>query len=350
MRTLTMHVTSPAPTEVWKSIFDADPEAVPYQHPNWFASICESGNYKDVSRLYETGDGRQFVLPLVQRRGLPACLSIAASPPSAWGMGGLVGSQNVHYEEMLAVFDDLTHLPYLRVSIRPNPRLAALWAAAAPKSVLSIPRRAHVLDLEGGFERVWKERFEKKTRTAVRKAERLGVVVESATGDRLLPVFYKLLQRSFNRWSRQQNEPPFLTRLRGQWRDPYEKFERIARHMGSACRIWVAWVDEKPAAASLVLQHGNVNDSRGAMDKEVASTSRCNELLQKCSIEEACRAGCHYYHLGESGNSASLSHYKERFGAVPYEYAEYVFERIPITSIDRMMRTIVKKLIGFKDV
>lgn len=349
MRTSTIHVTSPAPREVWKAIFDTDPEAVPYQHPDWFASICESGNYEDVSRLYETHDGRQFVLPLVRRRSLPARLSVAASPPSAWGMGGLVGSHNVRYEEMQAVFDDLIHLPYLRVSIRPNPRLAALWAAAVPKGVLSISRRAHVLDLEGGFERVWEERFEKKTRTAVRKAERLGVVVESDTSGRLLPVFYELLQRSFDRWSRQQNEPRFLTHLRGQWRDPYEKFELISRHMGSACRVWVAWVDGKPAAASLVLQHGNVNDSRGAMDKEVASTSRCNELLQKYSIEEACRAGCRYYHLGESGNSTSLAHYKERFGAVPYDYAEYVIERLPITSMDKTARTIVKKLIGFKD-
>jgi len=183
----------------------------------------------------------------------------------------------------------------------------------------------------------------------VRKAERLGVVVESDTGDRLLPVFYELLLRSFDRWSLQQNEPRFLTHLRGRWRDPYQKFDLISRQMGSACRIWVAWVNGKPAAASLVLQYHNVNDSRGAMDKEVAATSRCNELIQKCSIEEACRAGCRYYHLGESGNSESLAHYKERFGAVPYEYTEYVVERFPITSMDKIARTMVKKLIGFKD-
>ena len=350
MRIPTIKVTSPAPRDVWQALLKVDAEALPYQNPAWLDCICEAGNYEDVSRLYETSDARQFILPLVRRRGLPDMLSLAASLPSSWGMGGLVGSENIRAEEVAAVFADLARLPFPQIIVRPNPRQGEVWAAAAPRGVTAIPRRAHVLDLEGGFDRVWEERFEKKTRTAVRKAERNGVIVECDTTGRLVPVFYDLLQRSFDRWSHQQHEPRFLTQLRGQNRDPLRKFQIIAKRLGEACRIWIAWVNGQPAAAILVMQYANVNDSRGAMDKEVSARTGANELIQKLAIEDACRAGCRYYHMGESGNSASLSHYKERFGAVAYSYAEYHIERLPITNMNAVLRRIVKRVIGFKDV
>ena len=349
MRIPPIKVTSPAPRDVWHALLKADTEAIPYQHPAWLDCICTASNYKDVSRLYEMSDGRQFILPLVRRPNLPEAFSPAASLPSGWGRGGLLGSGDIRVDEVASIFDDLAHLPFPRISVRPNPRQGPVWAEAAPRNIVAVPRRAHVLDLEGGFDRVWEERFEAKTRTAVRKAERKGVVVECDTTGRLVPVFYELLERSFDRWARQQHEPRLLTHLRGQSRDPLSKFQIMAKHLGEACRVWVAWVDGKPAAAILVLQYGNVNDSRGAMDKEVAAGTGANELIQKLAIEDACRAGCRYYHLGESGNSASLSHYKERFGAIAYSYAEYHLERIPITSIDHGVRSVIKKVIGFKD-
>jgi CelD/BcsL family acetyltransferase involved in cellulose biosynthesis len=349
-RASTLKVISPAPREVWQELFDGDVEAIPYQHPAWFDSICQSGNYADASRLYETSDGRQFILPLVRRQGLPEILSPAASLPNGWGMGGLIGSAHVRESDISAVFSDLASLPYPRISVRPNPRLGDKWAVAAPKEVISVHRRAHVLDLDGGFEKVWEERFDKGTRKAVRKAERDGVVVvECDSTGRLIPVFHNLLKHSLNRWARQQNEPRFLAHWRGRNRDPLHKFQMIAKQMGEACRVWVAWVDGKPAAAILVLQHGNVNDARAVMDKELAAPTRANDLLLKLAIEGACQAGCRYYHLGESGNSASLAQFKERFGATPYTYAEYHIERFPITAIERGLKAIVKRFLGFKD-
>lgn len=344
-----LRVISPAPRDVWQALFDADEEAVPYQHPDWFDSLCLAGHYQDISRLYQTEDGRQFILPLVRHRGIPLFLNPAASMPESWGMGGLIGAMNIHPSDIPLVFNDLTRLPYPSISIRPNPRLAALWAAASPKHVVVIPRRAHVLDLQGGFEHVWRKRFKHQTQTAVRKAEREGVVVERDTTGRLVPIFYDLLRCSFDRWACKQHEPRFLTHLRGQARDPLEKFQMVARKMGEAMRIWLAWVNGLPAAAILVLQYRNVNVPRAAMNREITGTSCAGVLLHKMAIEEACNAGCRYYHLGESGESVSLAQFKERFGAIAYPYAEYHIERLPVTPLDRAMRSLVKKAIGFKD-
>jgi lipid II:glycine glycyltransferase (peptidoglycan interpeptide bridge formation enzyme) len=212
-----------------------------------------------------------------------------------------------------------------------------------------IPRLAHVLSLDGGFGRVWAKRFAGTARTAVRKAERSGLTVECDTTGRLVPVVYELFERSLDRWARQQHEPRPLARWRGRRRDPVHKFGLIARALGEACRIWVAWRGGQPAAAILVMQGTNANYTRGMMDKEVAGPTRANYLLHQLAIEEACEAGCRHYNMGESGSSASLAQFKTRFGARPCPYAEFHIERLPVTAIDRRARAVVKRLIGFRD-
>lgn len=342
-------VTCPAPREVWHCLFKADPEALPYQSPAWLDCICAGSYYEDASRLYESQDGRQLLMPLVRRKGWPQLLTTQASLPYGWGIGGLLTSGRIEKNDLDAVFDDLTRLPYLRTSIRPNPRQGEIWAMTKKTNVVVIPRLAHVLDLEGGFDKVWAERFERKTRNRIRKAERSGVTVEKDSTGRLIPVFYDLLLQSLDRWASQQHEPRWLAHWRGRQRDPLRKFQNIARILGDACTVWVAWVNGQAAAADLVLQYGNVNDSRSAMNKELAGPTEANDLLMKLMIEDACRAGCRYYHMGETGMSATLAHFKSRFGAVAYPYAEYHIERFPITGMESRLRRFVKHFIGFKD-
>lgn len=343
-----LHVTSPAPRPIWEELYKADPEAVPYQSPAWLDCACLTSNLEDASRYYELSNGHRFVMPIVRSRKLPPALALAGSMPHGWGMGGLISETPPSREEVRVLLADLSRLPYLHLNIRPNPRLGPAWQDAIPPRIQRVPRQAHVIDLEGGFDKVWTERFSKKTRKNVRKAERL-VQAECDTTGRLVPVFYDLLSRSFDQWAEQQNEPKMLARWRGQRRDPLEKFETIARLMKDSCRVWVAWLDGQPVAASMVLQDHNVNDSRGAIDRALIGGTNANDLIQMLSIQDACNAGCRYYHLGESGNAAGLHHFKGRFGAEVYPYDEYYLEKLPITRVDRLARTAVKKAIGFKD-
>ena len=85
------------------------------------------------------------------------------------------------------------------------------------------------------------------------------------------------------------------------------------------------------------------------MDKAIAGPTRANDLLHRLAIEDACRHGCRYYHMGESGASASLARFKSGFGAEAHPYAEYYLERFPITALERSLKGIVKRLMGFKD-
>jgi lipid II:glycine glycyltransferase (peptidoglycan interpeptide bridge formation enzyme) len=99
----------------------------------------------------------------------------------------------------------------------------------------------------------------------------------------------------------------------------------------------------------VVLQGTNAHYTRGAMDREVAAPTHANAALQWKAISDAAAAGCAWYHMGESGTSSSLARFKERFGARPYDYAEYRFERLPLTTLDHLARGAVKRVIGFRE-
>jgi hypothetical protein len=344
-----MQVTSPAPRDIWKQVLESDENALVSQSPEWIDSICDIGGYEDASRLYETNAGRSLVLPMVRSKRLPAAYSSQSSPPPSWGMGGLVAAGRIYPHEISAVFDELAAQPSIRTHIRPNPLSGEDYATAKLTGVIEIPKVAHVLDLTVGFGEIWAKGFKRSTRTKARKAEKLGVIVEKDNSGRLVPVFYELLLKSVDRWAKQQNEPLLLARWRAKQRDPIHKFEQLARRLGDAFNLWVAWYDGQPAAAILVLLGSNANYTRGAMDKDLAGPSLANYLLQKAAIEDACQAGCRFYHMGETGTSEALAHFKSRFGAVPYSYAEYRIERLPITRINGWSKNIVKKLINFKD-
>ncbi len=340
----------PAGREAWHRLADADRFGLLSQTPDWLDVLCRSG-YEDASRLYRSEDGRSMLLPLVRRRGgLPQHLAPLASLPAAWGMGGLLCERHPSAADVAHVVADLGRLPAVQATVRPNPLHAASWAEATRgTSVISVPRRAHVLDLAGGPDVVWNSRFTSSARRAVRKAQACGLTVRCGSTPELLLDFRRLFDLSVRRWAEMQNEPVALARLRAYRRDPPAKFLHLAEALPERVRVWVAYHDEAPVAGLIVLLGANASYTRGAMDKTAAGSLRANELLHWSAIQEACAAGCRHYHLGETGASEALARFKEKLGAEPVPYAEYRFERLPIMQVQRLARDAVKHAIGFRD-
>ena len=264
----------------------------------------------------------------------------------------MIVAQDVVKETLVStVLRELSTAGISRVHLRPNPLQSPVWAAVANgHGVTPVPSRAHILDLDGGFDVVWRSRFKSALRREVRRAEDAGVVVETDCTGRLVPVFYELLLRSFDRWAIRQHEPRWLAQLRGRRRDSLKKFSIIADRMGDRCQISVAWYQNRPAAAIVVLRGGAIaHYTRGAMDTGVTVPVKVNSLLHKTAIEAACRDGCRRYHMGDSGFSAGLAQFKTRFGARQYDFAEYWIERLPLYRAHCALRDGVKRMIGFRD-
>jgi hypothetical protein len=344
-RDATFQVGAPAPG-LWSELSESDPDALVTQSRDWVDSVCAVTGARDVSRVYDFGGGRRLLLPLVRRGSERSGLATESSMPSAWGFGGLLGGEPT-VDEVRSVMSDLAARPAMSVRIRPNPLHDEVWRAACPPGTVTIERRAHVVDLDGGFDAAW-QRFSSRARNHVRRAERSGLRIELDTAGRLVPAYYELFMQSVERWARRQNEPRVLARWRARRRDPVDKFEQVLRALGERGRLWMAFSDDTPVAAIIVLQDRNAHYTRGVMNPELAGPTRANYLLHRLAIEDACAAGCRKYHMGETGTSSSLAQFKEALGARPHTYAEYVIEGLPIVATDRMLRTAVKRVLRVK--
>ena len=337
-----MRVTTPAPRDVWLELLKSDPNAFVDQAPQSLDVIATLENCSDASRLYEFPDGVKIVLPLLRRKGLPLLLNVERTP----GFGGVIASQPVSPEKLRSVFADLASRPLLQTIVSASALGREAWEAAAPDGVAPLPRLAHVLDLAGGFETVWNERFNKQGRRAVRKADKSNIDIDLDTTGRLIEPFYDLFLRSVNRWASKSGEPAKVARWRARRRDPLRRFRLMSEKLGDAFRIWGARVDGKLAAAIIVLQGPNAHYTRGAMDKELAGPTRASFLLQKLAIEDACKAGCRYYHMGQTGTSESLARFKSQFGATPRPYSEYCIERLPLAATKSRLHQLMKRIVA----
>ena len=333
---------TPAPRDAWEGALAADPYALPTQSPQWTDAAVATGTFRDASRLYRRG-GRDVVLPLLRRRG-----SAAASMPMHWGIGGIVAAGGADGDDVRLVLDDLARRPTLRQALRPNPLQAELYRTHRPAGITVVERHGHVLDLRPGVDAVW-DGFSSSRRRGIRQGEKAGLEVVHDTRGSLLPQHFALLETANAEWARQAHEPQRLARWRAHLRDTLPKWQAIARHLDGGCRQWLARLDGEPVASVLVLFGRNAHYTRGAMDRERAHHVHASELLQWQAIQAACEAGADWYQMGESGRSGPLADYKERFGARPCAYPELRFERLPITRVDTAARTVVKRLIGFRE-
>ncbi|MBI1866917.1 MAG: GNAT family N-acetyltransferase [Methylocystis sp.] len=343
-----VEVVSPAPREAWRQAVAADSGALISHTPEWLDTICAVDGWKDASRLYVWPSGRQLVLPMVAKR-IGKFAVVEDSLPHGWGFGGLVGAGAVTPDEAAAVCADLVARRLLRLRVCPNSLQGSAWSQAlalGPPNAITIPCRAHAINLDGGVGAVWK-RFSDNARRGVRKAEKQGVEIECDTTGRLLGVFDELLTLSMRRWARQQKEPLWLARLRQRRLGPRSRWRQIAERTAGGVAIWVARWRGQPAAAIVVLRGPNDHYTRGAMHKELAGPSRANVLLQWLAIQDACQRGARWYQMGQSGwDGDPVGRFKESFGARGYEFPDIRLERFPeITRLVRSMRAGARTLV-----
>ncbi|MEV1288772.1 GNAT family N-acetyltransferase [Micromonospora sp. NPDC049679] len=335
-----LRVTSPAPVDAWEQVLTSAPTALPSQTPEWLDCVCAVDGYENASRLYLTADGRRLVLPLVRRTLVGPLAATESSLPVGWGTAGLLGEGGVvRPEDACMVLADLARKPALSVLLRPNPATAAAWQQACPPGVRRQPLMAQTLSLAGGFEEVWRTRFRSNARNRVRRAERANVVVQRDDVGRLIPVVQQLYATSVDRWARRDGVPLALARWRAARREPPHKLPTVAERLGPRCRVYVASVDGRPAAAIVILLRATVAWLwRGAMDEELAGRTFANYLLHRTAIEDSARDGYTAYHLGDSSPGSPLALFKSRFGAVEEHYASYRLERLPIGSLAERAR------------
>ena len=334
-RVLEAVVVSPAPREQWSAVLAADPAASVFQTPAWFDAATAVTGARDASRLYETSDGRQLILPLLRHRNLPG-VALDAGHPHPFGPGGLLATGGLRPDDVRLVLSDLIGSPAVSTRITALYDVAERWEAGLPTQATATRLPVHVLDLEGGFDRVWGERFHASARKAVRRAERAGLTVERDTTGRLVPALYDLyLAWTTERAQRTGLPVPVATAL-ARRRQPLPMFEALAAAPGLGGRTWLASYQGEPVAALMTFAHGAHGISFRSYGLREHGSLHASHLLKRLAIEDACASGCRWFSLGMSGGTSGLEAFKESLGATPRWSLECRVERLPLSGLERV--------------
>jgi hypothetical protein len=338
---------TPAPVELWRAAAAEDPSALADHLPEWTRASCASGRWEDISRLYVLDDGSHVVLPLLRlRRTGPAVW--AASMPTGHGFGGLVGRRSHDASVVRAVLGDLASLGWASIRLRPDPAAGPAWADAEVAGARTLERRAHLLRVDDDLDATL-ARMRKSTRRIIRRsAERDDITVDRGNSPTLIADYLALWWSSVDRWAQDQREPLWLSRRRAVRRDPPRRLFSLAEHLDDRLDLWVARLGGRVAAANVAATANAGHVIRAAMDRDLVRSSGLMQHLDWLTIRHAHERGVRTLNLGESGVDSTLAAYKEGLGAEAVAYAEVRLERVPITPVDHVIRSGVKRAIGFR--
>jgi hypothetical protein len=335
-----VRIVSPAPRDAWKATWEASTQATIFHRPEWLEACCATGEFHDVSRLYETVDGERIVLPLVRSRAPRPAWPTTWSMPVGWGLGGAFGSRLVASDDVAMMLNDLSG-DEAQLVISPGPVTADAWVDARARA--RVRHDAHVVDVRQGFDALWSRVFRSDTRNKVRKAQKRGVEVQWGSGGELMRLHWDIYLRWTEQLARKRSVPVPLAVALAKHREPLVRYEAIARHLGDRCQVAVARVDGEPAASVIALLDGvHAHYWRASSDQALVRRRYANHLLLAHTLERAAASGCHYVHLGESGGKPSLIQFKEHFGGRPVSYDELRFGPLAMTSAMRARERLIR--------
>lgn len=343
-------VESPAPRHAWESVAGSGQDLTVTQSLAWRDALFSNGTYKDVSLLYEFSSGQRVLLPLARCRVRTPVEPVAASWPRRWRYpGGPISLDGrVTPDQASAILRHVARSDTFGAEIHLSHISDPVWLDEARKlGFRTFQAPTYVLDLAGGFDDVWTNRFHKKVRKGVRKAESSGVDVEIDRSGRYLGVLYDLYTQSIERWSGTMHVPVWFAKWHATRTTPRSMLNRVAEHFGENCTTWVARAKGEPVAAVIVLRAGPyVMFWKGAMNKSLAAPLFANDLLYKLAIEQACRDGCLFCDMGRA--EGSLADFKERRGATLHYTTFVQAERLPVQKTMDFSKNSARKAIAFR--
>lgn len=260
--------------------------------------------------MFDFSDGRRVLLPLVRVRRRPSRLRCFEGAPFGLNAAPIVIGGPLDRRHVAALFDRLRP-DMLRINT--GATVEDPWRSVSEVTEIfeAIPSSSHVLELEGGMEKIWGERFTRKVRNQCRSAVRKGVEVRQATGAKDFESYYAIYASAARGWG--FASPPY----------PPNLFRELAGLLGHGVELKLAFFLDRPIAGILLL-HGRWSTLYwgAAMLKEFGSYSPHNALL-RTAIEDACQRRMKQFDFGSSGPLESVREFKESFGARPSRYWNY---------------------------
>ena len=165
----------------------------------------------------------------------------------------------------------------------------------------------HVVDISGGFDHVWRERFDKPRRRRARRAEEFGVTVRRGDGPEDVARFMNVYRERLSDWKTGSGHPETL-------------FHTLAADGGDSVRLYLAEHEGAVIGGHLNFYYKEDVIAWYGMTSTSAGDTQASTLLYMVCMRDACEAGFRTYNLGASLGKRSLVEYKESLGGAPYTY------------------------------
>jgi len=281
------------------AVADGSPRATFYHTNTWLVSLADA--YPRLLRrclIAHDGPSPIAFLPyFVTRRGPFA--SLWSLPFGTYG--GPVGEGAASAELLRAFHRESERRLVVEAGIVDFHNALELSGSIAQTAV------THVVDISGGYDRVWRDRFDKARRRRARRAQDAGVVVRRAAGDEDVRRFFAVYRARLAGWDARSGHPDAL-------------FRALVARGGDRVRLYVA-----EHAGDVVGGHVNFY-YRDAVIAWYGMASRHGDELQAGTLlyaeamREACGEGFRTYNLGASLGKDSLIDYKRSLGGEERAY------------------------------
>lgn len=275
------------------------PRATFYHTNAWLASLAEAYP-RLASRCLIAHDGSSpvaFLPYFISRRG--PLVSLWSLPFGTYG--GPVGDEAASAELVRAFLRASEGRLVVEAGVVDFNREIELPGAVAEPAV------THVVDISGGYDVVWRDRFDKARRRRVRRAQEAGVVVRHAVGDEDVSRFMQVYRARLAGWEARSGHPDTL-------------FRALIARGGKRVRLYVADHQGEVVGGHVNFYYQDAVIAWYGMASRHGDELQAGTLLYAEGMREACDDGFRTYNLGASLGKVSLIEYKQSLGGQAREY------------------------------
>ena len=274
----------------WDAFVQAHPAASGYHLWKWREVFRDAFGHECIYLLARRGLRTEGILPLVYIDSRIFGRSLTSLPFLNYG-GVVAASADVAH----ALLDQARQLARSR-------RCRHLELRHTARVFDELPYKQHKVAMRLPLENGMWERFDRKVRNQVRKAEKSQLTVERG-GDEQLDEFYRVFARNM----RDLGTPVYSRRL----------FEAVLHAFPAQTRVIVVRLDSTPVAAGVTYRTGDTVEIPWASSIRDYNSLCPNHLLYWHAIESAVAEGCTTFDFGRSTPYEGTYKFKEQWGASP---------------------------------
>lgn len=261
-----------------------------------------------ATRLYKR-NGVDVLVPMIKTRSIGPFYSLSSMPI---GYGGLLSNSSLSNEDLRSLLVKIVEptAPFFSINFSP------LSKSLPTTDKIITPQKTpwtytHLLDLNKGFEHIWKDHFKANKRRSILKARRIGVEIQRCESLSGVKAYY----RAYLDLAERREIVP----------RPLNLFENILTQIPEAfLDFLLAKIGEEYVGGIITFFFGRYAYVFLSVCFSKFLKYNVTDLLHSTAIEHAVAKGCQYFDFGPSGILKGIRFFKERFGAkmIPFKGLE----------------------------